>query len=84
MYGATDILIAEVQLQRLYPGGPARARFIAEAFRQFCVLTERLPGVPVVMIAGNHDSGSRIELPAPLMRRLRTHAPDPPHGPHQP
>jgi hypothetical protein len=29
MYGATDILIAEVQLQRLYPGGPARARFIA-------------------------------------------------------
>jgi exonuclease SbcD len=29
---------------------------IAEAFRQFCVLTERLPGVPVVMIAGNHDS----------------------------
>ena len=30
MYGATDILIAEVQLQRLYPGGPARARFIAK------------------------------------------------------
>jgi hypothetical protein len=29
LYGATDILIAEVQLQRLYPGGPARARFIA-------------------------------------------------------
>jgi hypothetical protein len=28
-YGALDILIAEVQLQRLYPGGPARARFIA-------------------------------------------------------
>lgn len=29
---------------------------IAEAFRQLCVLTEGLPGVPVVMIAGNHDS----------------------------
>ena len=29
---------------------------IAEAFRQFSVLSERLPGVPVVMIAGNHDS----------------------------
>jgi hypothetical protein len=28
MYGASDILVAEVQLQRLYPGGPARARFI--------------------------------------------------------
>jgi hypothetical protein len=29
MYGANDILVAEVQLQRLYPGGPARGRFIA-------------------------------------------------------
>jgi hypothetical protein len=28
VYGAQDILVAEVQLQRLYPGGPARARFI--------------------------------------------------------
>ena len=35
---------------------------------------ERLPALTIVMIAGNHDSGSRIELPAPLMRRLRTHA----------
>ena len=29
LYGAADILVAEVQFQRLYPGGPARARFIA-------------------------------------------------------
>jgi DNA repair exonuclease SbcCD nuclease subunit len=29
---------------------------IAEAFRQFSVLSERLPDTPVVMIAGNHDS----------------------------
>ncbi|WP_407311141.1 exonuclease SbcCD subunit D C-terminal domain-containing protein [Pseudomonas sp. nanlin1] len=35
---------------------------------------ERLPALTIVMIAGNHDSGSRIELPGPLMRRLRTHA----------
>ena len=28
LYGAADILIAEVQFQRLYPGGPATARFI--------------------------------------------------------
>ena len=26
------------------------------------------------MIAGNHDSGGRIELPAPLMKRLNAHA----------
>ncbi len=35
---------------------------------------ERLPTLDIVLIAGNHDSGNRIELPAPLMRRLRTHA----------
>ncbi|AZC18052.1 exonuclease SbcCD subunit D C-terminal domain-containing protein [Pseudomonas sp. CMR5c] len=35
---------------------------------------EQQPGLSIVMIAGNHDSGSRIELPAPLMRRLRAHA----------
>jgi DNA repair exonuclease SbcCD nuclease subunit len=29
---------------------------IAEAFRQFCRLSEELPDTPVVMIAGNHDS----------------------------
>jgi hypothetical protein len=28
LYGAADILVAEVQLHRLYPGGPAVARFI--------------------------------------------------------
>ena len=28
LYGASDVLVAEVQLQRLYPGGPARARFV--------------------------------------------------------
>jgi hypothetical protein len=28
LYGAADILVAEVSLQRLYPGGPAYARFV--------------------------------------------------------
>ncbi|MDT8878836.1 exonuclease SbcCD subunit D C-terminal domain-containing protein [Halomonas saccharevitans] len=41
--------------------------FIVDAHR-------RLPGLEIVLIAGNHDSGNRIELPAPLMRRLNTHA----------
>lgn len=35
---------------------------------------ERLPDLNIVLIAGNHDSGNRIELPAPLMQRLGTHA----------
>ena len=30
LYGAANILIAEVQLDRLYPGGPSKARFIAK------------------------------------------------------
>ena len=29
---------------------------IADAFRQFSLLTDRVPDVPVVIIAGNHDS----------------------------
>lgn len=41
--------------------------FIVEAHR-------RLPQLEIVMIAGNHDSGARIELPAPLLRRLNAHA----------
>ncbi|MEX0732892.1 MAG: exonuclease SbcCD subunit D C-terminal domain-containing protein [Aquisalimonadaceae bacterium] len=32
------------------------------------------PRLQIVMIAGNHDSGARIELPSPLMRNLRAHA----------
>ncbi|SDM59807.1 Exodeoxyribonuclease I subunit D [Franzmannia pantelleriensis] len=35
---------------------------------------QRLPMLDIVLIAGNHDSGNRIELPAALMKRLRTHA----------
>ncbi|WP_442489267.1 exonuclease SbcCD subunit D C-terminal domain-containing protein [Halomonas litopenaei] len=34
----------------------------------------RCPDLTIALIAGNHDSGSRIELPAPLMQHLRTHA----------
>ncbi len=34
----------------------------------------RLPQLDIVLIAGNHDSGGRIELPAPLMKRLNAHA----------
>ncbi|WP_136064379.1 exonuclease SbcCD subunit D C-terminal domain-containing protein [Modicisalibacter radicis] len=41
--------------------------FIVEAHR-------RLPALDIVLIAGNHDSGNRVELPAPLMKRLNTHA----------
>lgn len=41
-------------------------RFLADAHT-------RLPSLQIVMIAGNHDSGGRVELPAPLLKALRTH-----------
>jgi len=41
-------------------------RFLADAH-------VRLPTLQIIMIAGNHDSGGRIELPAPLLKALNTH-----------
>jgi hypothetical protein len=58
MYGATDILIAEVQLQRLYPGGPARGRFIArhgpdnEIVGGFTLTAQNSDGIPAMMAEG--------------------------------
>ena len=57
-YGAADILVAEVQLQRLFPGGPARARFIArhgpdnEIVGGFTLTAENSDGVPKMMAEG--------------------------------
>ena len=34
---------------------------------------EREPGIDIVMIIGNHDSGARLELPAPLLDEKRVH-----------
>ncbi|HEX8937015.1 MAG TPA: heavy-metal-associated domain-containing protein [Sphingomicrobium sp.] len=58
MYGANDILVAEVQLQRLYPGGPARARFIArhgpdnEIIGGFTLTAPNSEAVPAMMAEG--------------------------------
>ena len=58
MYGASDVLIAEVQLQRLYPGGPARGRFIArhgpddEIIGGFTLTAASSDGVPAMMAEG--------------------------------
>lgn len=35
---------------------------------------QRCPQLDIVLIAGNHDSGARIELPAPLLAQFNTHA----------
>jgi hypothetical protein len=58
LYGAADILVAEVQLQRLYPGGPARGRFLArhgpdgEIVGGFTLTAANSDGVPAMMVQG--------------------------------
>ena len=58
MYGASDILVAEVQLQRLYPGGPARGRFIArhgpdnEIVGGFTLTAPNSEAIPAMMAEG--------------------------------
>ncbi|MEA3057531.1 MAG: hypothetical protein QOF34_346 [Sphingomonadales bacterium] len=58
LYGAADILVAEVQVQRLYPGGPARARFIArhgpdnEIVGGFTLTAPNSDAIPAMMAAG--------------------------------
>jgi hypothetical protein len=58
MYGAQDILIAEVQLQRAYPGGPARARFIGrhgpdnEIVGGFTLTAPNSEALPAIMAEG--------------------------------
>lgn len=58
MYGAQDILIAEVQLQRAYPGGPALAKFIArhgpdnEVVGGFTLTAPNSEAIPAMMTQG--------------------------------
>ncbi len=58
VYGAQDILVAEVQLQRLYPGGPARARFIGrhgpdnQVVGGFTLTATSSEGIPAMMAEG--------------------------------
>ena len=58
LYGAADILVAEVQLQRLYPGGPARGRFIGrhgpdgEVVGGFTLTASGADGVSRMMVEG--------------------------------
>jgi hypothetical protein len=58
LYGAADILVAQVQLQRLYPGGPAKARFIArhgpdnEIVGGFSLTAANSDAIPAMMSEG--------------------------------
>ena len=58
LYGAADILVAEVMVHRLYPGGPAKARFIGrhgpdgEIIGGFDLSIDNGAAIPQLMAAG--------------------------------
>ena len=58
LYGAADILVAEVAMHRLYPGGPAKARFIGrhgpdnEIVGGFTLTAPNSEGIPAMMAEG--------------------------------
>ncbi len=58
LYGAADILVAEVLVHRLYPGGPARARFIGrhgpdnEIIGGFTLTAPNSDAIPEMMAEG--------------------------------
>jgi hypothetical protein len=58
LYGAADILVAEVQLQRAYPGGPAVGRFIGrhgpddEIIGGFTLTAPNSEAIPAMMAQG--------------------------------
>jgi len=80
LYGAADILVAEVQLQRAYPGGPARARFIArhgpdnEIVGGFTLTARSGDGVPAMMAQGvqRMDELFSTALAAGMLERDRS------------
>jgi hypothetical protein len=94
MYGAQDILIAEVQLQRAYPGGPARARFIArhgpdnEIVGGFPLTAPNSEAIPAMMAQGAQrmdELFSRALAAGQLPRDPSLNLPPPPiqHLPEQ-
>lgn len=50
------------------PNPPARAQQLYYAFLRR--IADRLPGLQVVVTAGNHDSAARLEAPNPLLEAL--------------
>jgi hypothetical protein len=93
LYGAADILVAEVQLQRLFPGGPARARFIArhgpdnQIVGGFTLLAPNSEAIPAMMAQGVQRMDqvfSQALAAGALARDPSLNQPPPPVLPEQP
>jgi hypothetical protein len=93
LYGAADILVAEVQVQRLYPGGPARARFIARhgpdnqivgGFTLIAPNSEAIPAMMTQGVARMDQVFSQALAAGALARDPSLNQPPPPPLPEQP
>jgi len=93
LYGAADILVAEVQVQRLYPGGPARARFIGrhgpdnQIVGGFTLTAPNSDGIPAMMAEGAQRMDqlfSQALAAGALARDPSLNQPPPPPLPEQP
>jgi hypothetical protein len=91
-YGAADILVAEVMVHRLYPGGPARARFIGrhgpdnEIIGGFELTARNSEGIPGMMSEGvrRMDELFTQALAAGLLERdVTLDIPEPPPVPEE-
>jgi hypothetical protein len=93
LYGASDILVAEVQVQRLYPGGPARARFIGrhgpdhQIVGGFTLTAPNSDAIPAMMAEGaqrmDHLFSQALAAGA-LARDPSLNQPPPPPLPEEP
>lgn len=93
LYGAADILVAEVQVHRLYPGGPAKAQFIGrhgpdgEIVGGFTLTAANSGAIPAMMAEGvrRMDQVFTAAFNAGALRRDSTlNLPPPPPPPEQP
>ena len=87
LYGAADILIAEASLRRLYPGGPAYARFVArhgpdgEVLGGFDLRAKDSADIPRMMSEGVQrmdDLFTRALAAGELQRDPSLNIPEPP------
>ena len=92
LYGAADILTAEVMVNRLYPGGPARARFIGRhgpdnrIVGGFTLTARNSEGMPAMMAEGARrmDALFALALSAGALERDPTlDIPSPPPVPEE-
>jgi len=66
---ADALLISGDLFDSANPSASAQAMF----YRFVVQVGQRLPGLQMLLIAGNHDSAARLEAPSPILEALKVH-----------